>query len=188
MAQAAPAILVVLAHEGWNFVNDPNDPGGPTRFGITLAWAQEHRLDVNGDGVVDIEDIKALTPEVASVRYRTEIWEPIGLGRLTDQLVATKVLDLAVHAGPTAAIACLQRAANHGGATLAVDGVLGPWTVAEVNRQTSPLLLLRCALQQASLYGACIQRNSKLEGYRWNWLERACWPYSEAVHPPQGVA
>jgi type VI secretion system secreted protein VgrG len=181
-----PALQVVLQHEGTAYVNDPNDPGGPTRYGITLAWAQQHRLDVNGDGVVNIDDIKALTPEVAGVRYRVEIWEPLGLGRLVDQLVATKLLDLAVHAGPAAAIACLQRAAAHGGARLAADGQLGPVTVAAVNAQSSPMLL-RFALQQASLYGACIQRNPALEEYRWNWLERACWPYSDS-QLPAGVA
>jgi len=169
------ALAVALEHEGSAYVNDPNDPGGPTRYGITLKWAEEHRLDVNGDGVVDVADIKALTPELAGVRYRTEIWEPLGIGRLVDQLVATKLLDLAVHAGPAAAIACLQRAAAHGGAHLAADGQLGPVTLAAVNAQTGPLLLVRFALQQASLYGACIQRNSKLEGYRFNWLNRAAW-------------
>lgn len=80
-----------------------------------------------------------------------------------------------MHAGPAAAVSCLQRAANHGGAHLATDGQLGPATTAAVNAQPGPLLLLRFALQQASLYGACIQRNPKLEEYRWNWLERAAW-------------
>jgi type VI secretion system secreted protein VgrG len=188
MAQCEPAVAVVLEHEGSAYVNDPNDPGGPTRYGITLKWAQEHRLDVNGDGVVDVEDIKALTPEIATIRYRVEIWEPLGLGRLVDQLVATKLLDLAVHAGPSAAITCLQRAAGHGGARLAADGQLGPVTVAAVNAQPGPLLLLRFALQQASLYGACIQRNPALEEYRWNWLQRAAWGAELALQHPGGIA
>lgn len=184
MALYPPAYAVVLGHEGKDFVNDPNDPGGPTRYGITLAWAQQHRLDVNGDGVVNVDDIKALTPEIADVKYRVEIWEPLGFDRLVDQLVASKLLDLSVHAGPAAAVTCLQRAAAHGGAHLASDGQFGPMTVAAVNGQTGPMLLLRFALQQASLYGACIQRDSKLEEYRWNWLERACWPYSDSTTPP----
>jgi lysozyme family protein len=166
---------VVLAHEGAAYVNDPIDPGGPTRFGITLAWAQEHRLDLNGDGQVDVADLLALTPEVAGQRYRTGIWDPLGLDRIADQTIASKVLDLAVHAGPGVAVACLQRAASHGGAKLAPDGVLGPVSLAAVNAQTPADLVVRLALQQAAFYGACIQRNAKLEGYRWNWMERAEW-------------
>ena len=175
MAFYPPAAAAVLAHEGAAYVNDPKDPGGPTRFGITLAWAQEHRLDVNGDGQVDVADLRALTAERAADRYRVEIWEPLGLGRITDQTIASKVLDLAVHAGPGVAVSCLQRAAAHGGAQLAADGVLGPVSLAAVNAQPPGDLVVRLALQQAAFYGACLQRDPKLEPFRWNWMERAEW-------------
>jgi len=175
MALFPPALAVVLEHEGSPFVDDPNDAGGPTRYGITLAWAQQHRLDVDGDGDVDVADLQALTPELAGERYRIEIWEPLGLGRILDQTLATKVLDLAVHAGPVQAVACLQRAAAHGGARLAADGQLGPVTLAAVNAQPAAGLVVRLALQQAAFYGACIQRRQINETFRWNWMERASW-------------
>lgn len=187
MALFPPALAVVLEHEGSPFVNDPNDAGGPTRYGITLAWAQEHRLDVDGDGDVDVADIQALTPEVAGARYKIGVWEPLGLDRIGDQVLASKVLDLAVHAGPAVAVACLQRAANHGGARLAADGQLGPVTLAAVNAQPPADLVVRLALQQAAFYGACIQRRPQNEAYRWNWMERAEWGTPAAGVRPGGT-
>jgi lysozyme family protein len=175
MSAFEPAVRVVLEHEGSPFVDDPRDAGGPTRFGITLAWAKEHRLDVDGDGDVDVADLMALTADRAAQRYRTEIWEPLGLDRIADQTLATKALDLAVHAGPAAAVACLQRAAAHGGARLTPDGVLGPATVAAVNAQPAADLVVRLALQQAAFYGGCIQRRRENETFRWNWMKRAEW-------------
>ena len=41
----------IISREG-GFVNDPDDPGGPTKYGVTLATAQQHNLDKNGDGRV----------------------------------------------------------------------------------------------------------------------------------------
>lgn len=188
MAKFSLALAVVLRHEGSPFVNDPNDAGGPTRYGITLAWAREHRLDVDGDGDVDVDDLLALTPEKAGERYRIELWERYGFDRVADQTIATKLLDLAVHAGPTQAVASLQRAANHGGARLAPDGVLGPVTLAAVNGQPPADLVVRFALQQAAFYGACIQRRAANESFRWNWMERAEWGTPAAGSQPGDIA
>ena len=50
----------IISREG-GFVNDPDDLGGPTKYGVTLATAQQHNLDKNGDGRVTAQDVKQLT-------------------------------------------------------------------------------------------------------------------------------
>ena len=50
----------IISHEG-GYVNDPDDPGGPTKYGVTLATAQQHNLDKNSDGRVTEQDVRQLT-------------------------------------------------------------------------------------------------------------------------------
>lgn len=189
MANALEAIRVILAHEGHAYVNDPSDPGGPTRHGVTLAWAKEHDLDVDGDGDVDVADLQQLTAERAAAEYRKVFWDGLALDGIIDQHLATKLLDVAVNAGPRVAATLLQRALNQGGAGLLVDGDLGPKTRLAANTVPStPQLLLRLCLQQAAFYGACIQRNPGLETFRFGWMRRALWPFESGASAPPEVA
>ncbi|MGR3342068.1 MAG: glycosyl hydrolase 108 family protein, partial [Paracoccaceae bacterium] len=50
----------IVAREG-GYVNDPADPGGATKFGVTLATLKRLRLDLSGDGKVTTADVKAMT-------------------------------------------------------------------------------------------------------------------------------
>ena len=50
----------ILKAEG-GFVNDPDDPGGPTNYGVTLKTLRRLRHDFNQDGRVDIADLKQLS-------------------------------------------------------------------------------------------------------------------------------
>lgn len=54
----------IVAREG-GFVNDPDDPGGATKHGITLATLRRLGLDLNGDGRIDANDVRKLTQEQA---------------------------------------------------------------------------------------------------------------------------
>ena len=47
----------ILAWEG-GFVNDPDDHGGATNKGVTLAVWRKQGYDKNGDGVIDVADLK----------------------------------------------------------------------------------------------------------------------------------
>ena len=43
----------IVAREG-GYVNDPDDPGGATNFGVTLGTMQRLGLDLDGDGDLDL--------------------------------------------------------------------------------------------------------------------------------------
>jgi len=50
----------IVAREG-GYVNDPDDPGGATKFGVTIHTLRRLGLDLTQDGVVDQRDVRALT-------------------------------------------------------------------------------------------------------------------------------
>lgn len=50
---------ILKAEDG--FVNDPDDPGGPTNYGVTLKTLKQLGHDLNQDGRIDIADFKQLS-------------------------------------------------------------------------------------------------------------------------------
>lgn len=121
------------------FVNHPSDPGGATNFGVSLRWLKNIDYDVNGDGVVDINDIKDLTPEIAAFLFKQEFWDSLGLDILPP-LTAMAIYDSAVNTGNRQAVKFLQRASNKlpfKGKRLHDDGLMGPLTSARILEQVS---------------------------------------------------
>lgn len=124
------ALAVVLKHEG-GFVHHPQDPGGPTNFGITLEALSRAR------GIpASVDDIRELTEAEAAEIYRRFYWEAVRADELPPGLDLA-VFDLAVNSGPERAVALLQ-------AVLAVpvDGSLGPVTLAAA-RSADPVGTIR---------------------------------------------
>ena len=74
----------VLDHEG-GYINDPKDPGGETKWGIS----KRYHLDC---------DIKNLTPEQASEIYYNEYWSASGCPMLAYPMCLV-VFDTAVNMG-----------------------------------------------------------------------------------------
>ena len=108
------AIKTVLKHEG-GFVNDPDDPGGATNWGISLRFLKGQGLevgDVDHDGDIDADDILKMSQSDAIAIYRQAFWVKNGYGSFPDHRVAAKTFDLCVNMGPRQAHKILQRAIN----------------------------------------------------------------------------
>ena len=117
----------IVAREG-GFVNDPDDPGGATNLGVTLATARRLGLDTDGDGDVDVADVKRLTSEDAEAVYLQHYFERPKVDRLPEVLQAS-VFDMYVNAGSNA-VKILQRLLGQMGLQVTVDGKIGPQTIA----------------------------------------------------------
>jgi lysozyme family protein len=111
---------MVLRHEG-GYVNDPRDPGGETRFGISKR------------AYPDV-DILRLTEDEAKAIYRRDYWDKLRPDELPQEL-AICVFDCAVNMGRDKAIRLLQRACG-----VAQDGVMGGNTIAAANRLVDPVV------------------------------------------------
>lgn len=169
------AVAVVLAHEGGRFTDDPADPGGATKWGISLRLARKEHgpldFDLDDDGDVDADDIEALTQENAIGAYRTLFWDRYGYGDLHDHELAAKVFDLAVNMGPRQAHLCLQRAVRAHGIHLVEDGVLGPVTRSAAAECQHLVLSLRS--EAAGFYRELVARRPPLARFLKGWLNRA---------------
>lgn len=102
----------ILRREG-GFVNDPSDTGGATNHGVTIHTMRRLGIDVDGDGDVDVNDVRALPRDRAGEIFKQHYFVRPGY----------------VNAGG-ASVKILQRLLVKFGFHVAVDGALGPLTIA----------------------------------------------------------
>lgn len=115
----------IVTREG-GFVDDPNDPGGATNFGVTIHTMRRLGLDPTGDGQVDTADVRALTRDQAVQIFLDHYFTRPGISALPEVLQPS-VFDMYVNAGANA-VRILQRLLVEMGYDLDVDGVIGPQT------------------------------------------------------------
>ncbi|MFK7745442.1 MAG: holin-associated N-acetylmuramidase [Roseobacter sp.] len=116
----------IVQREG-GFVNDPDDPGGATNFGVTIHTMRRLGLDLDRDGSVTISDVRAMTKDHAIEIFEKHYFEKPLIAMLPPALHAS-VFDMYVNAGSNA-IKILQRLLIDMGHDLVVDGVLGPQSI-----------------------------------------------------------
>lgn len=121
----------IVAREG-GFVNDPDDPGGATNFGVTIGTMRRLGLDLDGDGAVTVADVRALTRDQATQIFIEHYWRKPRIAELP-QVVQASVFDMYVNAGANA-VRILQRLVRDMRIEIAVDGVIGPQTIAAVEQ------------------------------------------------------
>lgn len=119
----------IVAREG-GYVNDPDDPGGATNFGVTIGTMQSLEMDLNRDGRIDAADVRALTRAQAEQIFVEHYFRKPRLAELPEPLQAS-VFDMYVNAGGNA-VKILQRLVSRMGFRTADDGVVGPMTIAAV--------------------------------------------------------
>jgi len=112
----------VLGHEA-GYVNDPADPGGETKWGISKRSYPQ----VN---------IAALTRDEAKAIYQRDFWTRVHADTLPGS-VAYQLFDFAVNSGIETAVRAVQRALD-----VADDGHWGPISQAAAARTSESDLVL----------------------------------------------
>ncbi|TRW95185.1 peptidoglycan-binding protein [Paracoccus sp. M683] len=119
----------IVAREG-GFVNDPDDPGGATNYGVTIGTMRKLGKDLNRDGRVDIADVRALTRAQATQIFVEHYFRRPRIAELPETVQAS-VFDMYVNAGSNA-VKILQRLVSRMGFACDDDGAVGPKTIAAV--------------------------------------------------------
>lgn len=122
------------------YCNHPNDPGGATYNGVSLRFLKQTGTDINGDGIINAEDILTLyrnkdQAKVDNIFYKA-FWRDPNLNRIKYLPVQVALYDTNVNTGRTQTAKMLQRACNalsgNSLPKLIVDGAIGPKTLGRV--------------------------------------------------------
>ncbi len=152
------AMVQLFLDEG-GYDNDPDDPGGETKYGI------DKRTYPN-------VDIRALTKDGAKAIYFADWWTPyVGWGMPSP--VQAKMFNVAVNVGRGQANKFLQRALG-----VAADGWVGAKTLAAIAAATKldpdgDTLLTLLRMQQSNFYEGLAAHNPTLRKFLRGWLRRA---------------
>lgn len=128
--QSVKAIADEIVRREGGYVNDPDDPGGATNFGVTIHTMRRLGLDLDADGQITPRDVRALTRAQAVEIFLKHYYERPLIAHLPRPLQAT-VFDMYVNAGANA-VKILQRLLVDMGYDVTVDGALGPQSLAAV--------------------------------------------------------
>lgn len=140
----------IVQREG-GFVDDRDDPGGATNWGVTIGTMKALGIDLNKDGRVDVADVKALQFQQAVDLFVNEYFYRPKLNVLPEELQPS-VFDMQVNSG-SSAVRILQQVLVAQGFDVAADGAMGPQTLKAITawaEQVSPAL---CATHMARPVG-----------------------------------
>jgi len=147
-------VRAIISLEG-GYVNDPADPGGETKYGIS----KQAFPDV---------DVANLTEAGARDLYFSYYWIPGKCSMLPERLRLI-YFDMCVHNGLNAAAVTLQRALCGAGYIVEVDGVIGQETLSAATKLEPERLRSYRILRLAQL----VASKPSLEKFWYGWYKRA---------------
>ncbi len=157
MANFNEAIVKTLAREGGaKYTDDPNDPGGATKYGIS----QRAYPNI---------DIKNLTEQQAREIYKRDYWDRIRGDEIEDQLIAENIFDTAVNMGVRTASRLAQLAADID----IVDGIIGSKSLEKLNAVSRELFLAKFTIVKIARYANICNKRPASRKYLLGWINRA---------------
>lgn len=141
---------------------------GVSNFDITLKMLQDANLDMNGDGVIDDEDLKALDQENVKEILKKYYWDNLRCSDLQSQSIANMLTDWAWGSGVGNVIQTVQKMLG-----LEPDGVMGQTTVDAINAQERETFFKMLQDSRIDSYNKLIQSNPLMAPYVQQWITRA---------------
>lgn len=166
MADVRELLPFILRWEG-KFVNDPTDKGGATNMGVTLKTWKSVGYDKDGDGDIDVDDIKQLTPEEVRDRVlKPHYWDRWKADQLKSQRVANMLVDWTWCSGKWG-IVIPQR-------ILCVpdDGIVGPLTISAANNIDPERFIALIYDARKEFLRQIVQKNPAQQKFYRGWLNR----------------
>jgi lysozyme family protein len=158
-------IDIILKNEG-GFVNNPNDHGGPTNFGITAA-SYGRWLGKSAPATVD--EVRTMTQDVARSIYKKWYIADPGFDGVADDKLRLVLVDSGVLHGTSLATKWLQRELG-----ISADGKFGPGTAAALGTYATPAALPHRVLgRRFASIGQIVSGDHSQVVFLAGWINRA---------------
>ncbi len=168
-------IVKLIAREG-GYVNDPDDAGGETKWGITKGVYREQGYP---------GDVENMTMSTAQAIYRTIYWEEPKFDQVAEYSaeLGYEMFDTGVNMGVTIPVKFLQRwlngfnyKGNHWD-DIKVDGYIGRKTLEALEsfmmkrgRQAEHVMLAAMNCSQGAMYLSLTEHKITNEKFLWGWM------------------
>jgi len=171
-----PIIDAVLENEG-AYVNHPDDPGGPTHWGITEKTARDYGYT---------GEMKILTREEAYTILEKNYWYQPGFDKIyaISPPLAMELCDTGTNMGPAVGIKWLQRWLNaynqqeQGYSDITVDGNIGPATLTALRaflklrgQEGITVLIISLNCSQGQRYLDLAESKTRNESFIYGWMK-----------------
>ena len=156
----------LLKWEG-GFVNDPADRGGATNKGVTIATWRQVGYDKDGDGDIDVADLRLLsTNDVRDRVLRPHYWNRWRADQIENQSLAELLVEWVWGSGKWGVI-LPQRVLG-----VVDDGKVGPATIRAVNNAYAPQLHAQLVTAKVEFLNALVRRDPVQKRFINGWLRR----------------
>ncbi len=164
---------IVAKAEG-ELAEHKNDPGGLTKYGISLRFLEDYSKTSQGRNVltklrifsVDRSSIVSLSKEQAKNILYNAFWKSPCIDKLP-LILSVITYDYAVNSGSFYAVKVLQKALE-----VEIDGILGPITIHEAYSRQVPETAKKMLEERAKFYIRLSQQKPKLKVFLKGWLNR----------------
>ena len=166
MADVSKLVPYILRWEG-GYVNDPVDRGGATNMGVTIATWRKVGYDKDGNGDIDVDDLKLITQDdVVNRVLKPHYWDRWRADEIRSQSVANILVDWVWGSGANG-IKIPQRVLG-----VAQDGVVGPVTLAAVNAQDPRAFFEKIKVEREAFLRRIVARDPSQNRFIKGWLNR----------------
>lgn len=165
MAKIQPLAAFILSFEG-GFVNDPKDRGGATNKGVTIATWRAQGYDKDGDGDIDVADLKLISDADATRILRNNYWNRYRADEIKCQAIANMVVDWLWSSGKPA-ITLVQELLG-----VKADGIVGPKTIAAINAQPAAAFFEKIKKRRLQFIDRLVANNPSQKRFLAGWYRR----------------
>ena len=148
------------------FADDPLNHGGATNMGVTISTWRQVGCDKDGDGDIDVDDIKLLTRADATAVLKKFYWDRWRADEMNNQALADILVDWLWCSGKWG-ITIPQRLLG-----VPDDGIVGPVTISKVNSANPWQLKIRIYKVRVAFIRSIISRDPSQKRFENGWLKR----------------
>ena len=153
----------MIQNEGSRYVNNPNDKGGPTKYGITMPILSKFL-----NRIATIDDVQNINETSAKDIYHKYFWIPLHADELPPT-IASALFDTSINRGQATAVGFAQ----HCLVGVHPDGIIGEETIHALNVTDPEMFIYNYIGELQDSYIAKVEHDMTQLEFLSGWLARA---------------